>query len=244
MTKTAATIEARMTSSRLPGKVLMEAANLPFLQHMIQRLKQVTSLDDIIVATTINASDDPVVDLTKKMGVSYYRGSEDDVLARVLLAAQKHDVDVIVQTTGDCPLIDPEIVELCVQNYRMKNVDYVSNILERTFPIGMDTQVFSTHVLADVAQKTDDVEDHEHVSLFIYKHPEIYSLGNVVAPENQEDPSLRLTLDTSEDCEVLRQIFDALYPHKPYFSLDDILAYLRAHPELRKVNQHVQHRSV
>lgn len=244
MTKTAATIEARMTSSRLPGKVLMEAAGLSFLEHMIQRLKMVPSLDDIIVATTVNASDDPVVALAKKIGVSYYRGNEDDVLDRVLMAAKSHNVDVIVETTGDCPLIDPQIVENCVQSYRAKNVDYLSNILERTYPIGMDTQVFATDILQDVANRTDDVQDHEHVSLFIYKHPEIYTLANIAAVQSQHDPSLRLTLDTQEDCDVLRNIFEALYPQKDNFTLGDILAYLRAHPEVREVNQHVQHRTV
>ena len=235
-----ATIEARMTSSRLPGKVLLKVTGKPILGHMIERLQRVPSLDEIVVATTVNATDDPVVALAEDMGVGHFRGSEDDVLLRVLDAARAHSADVIVETTGDCPLIDPGLVEICIQGYLEAGVDYLANTLTRTYPRGMDTQVFSTDVLADVASRTDDPEDHEHVSIYIYNHPKIYSLKNMPGPPELSDPNLGLTLDTPEDFELIRRIFEALYPANPNFSLADIFEVLKSQPELAKLNAHIQ----
>lgn len=243
--KTIATIEARMTSSRLPGKVLLPAQGVPMLARMVERLRMVPSLDGIVVATTVNATDDPIEALAGELGVGCWRGSEDDVLARVLDAAHAHDIGVIVELTGDCPLIDPAIVERCIQAYRAAGVDYLSNVMERTYPIGMDTQVFATSVLDDVARRTSDPTDHEHVSLYIYRHPEIYSLRNVAAPPEHHDPDLRLTLDTRQDYQLIDAVFAALLPSRgPGFTLGDVLDLLRTRPELREINNHVAHRWV
>ncbi len=235
-----ATIEARMTSSRFPGKVLMEACGKPMLQHMIERLQRVPSLDGIVVATTGNDADVPIVNLAQRMGVGFFQGSEYDVLLRVLHSAWAYDIDVIVEMTGDCPLIDPVVVEDCIRGYQVSGVDYVSNVLERTYPRGMDTQVFATEVLADVADRTVDPEDHEHVSIFIYSHPEIYSLKNMPGPPELTNPGLGLTLDTPEDLELIRRIFETLYPDNPNFTLADILAVLRDNPTLTELNAHVR----
>jgi len=235
-----ATIEARMTSSRFPGKVLMEACGKPMLQHMIERLQRVPSLDGIVVATTGNDADVPIVNLAQRMGVGFFQGSEYDVLLRVLHSARAYDIDVIVEMTGDCPLIDPALVEDCIRGYQVAGVDYVSNVLERTYPRGMDTQVFATEVLADVADRTDDPEDHEHVSIFIYSHPEIYSLKNMPGPPELTNPGLGLTLDTPEDLELIRRIFEILYPDNPNFTLADILAVLKDNPVLSELNAHVR----
>jgi spore coat polysaccharide biosynthesis protein SpsF len=242
--KIIATIEARMTSSRLPGKVLLPAQGAPMLARMVQRLKMVPSLDGIVVATTVNAADDPIEALAAELGIGCWRGSEDDVLKRVLDAAHAFEADVIVELTGDCPLIDPVIVEHCIQAYRAAGVDYLSNVLERTFPIGMDTQVFATSILDDVARRTLDPTDHEHVSLYIYRHPELYSLKNLAAPPELRDPDLRLTLDTPQDYQLIDQVFAALLPQGPGFPLGDILALLQARPDLRRINDHVAHRWV
>ena len=240
MPRTVATIEARMTSTRLPGKVLKETVSKPMLELMIERLKRVPSLDGIVVATTVNATDDPVVALAERLGVGAWRGSEEDVLVRVLDAAVHHKIDVIVETTGDCPLIDPAAVEECIQVYRAARVDFVANVLERTYPIGMDTRIFSTAVLADVARRTDDPVDHEHVSLYIYRHPEIYTLRNVPAPPALTKPELALTLDTPEDYRLIKAIFEDLYPKNPAFTLADALAFLDRHPDLAVLNAHVR----
>ena len=239
-----ATIEARMTSSRLPGKVLMQAVGKPMLQHMIERLKRVPSLDGIVVATTINSADDAVAELAKRLDVGFHRGSEEDVLNRVLDAAYSHNVDIIVETTGDCPLIDPAVVEHCIQCYFGADVDYVSNVIKRTYPIGMDTQVFATDILADVAARTDDPDDHEHVSLYIYRHPELYRLLNFPGPPELARPDLALTLDTAEDFQLISNILEALYPSNPKFGLADILRLIDANPELCEVNAHVQRKHV
>lgn len=235
-----ATIEARMTSSRLPGKVLKPACGKPMLELMVERLRRVSSLDGIVIATTVNATDDPIVALARRLGVGFWRGSEDDVLGRVLAAATAHEIDVIVETTGDCPLIDPDVVEDCIRVYRESGVDYVANVLERTYPVGMDSQVFATAVLADVARRTNDPLDHEHVSLYIYRHPETYSLKNVAAPPALRRPELALTLDTPEDYALINQVFEALYPGNPAFGLKDVLAFLDREPAIARLNEHVR----
>ena len=242
--KFVATIEARMTSSRLPGKVLADLAGSPVLAIMVERLRLIPELDRIVIATTVNKEDDAVEALARDLGVGFWRGSEDDVLQRVLDAAVHHDADVIVELTGDCPLIDPAIVSGVIRRYRDAGVDYVSNVIERSYPIGMDTQVFATAVLADVARRTTDVADHEHVSLFIYRHPEIYSLSNVRAPSGETRPDLRLTLDTPEDLATLCAIHRALRPQGPGYSLADMLAFLDANPRVAAQNAHVAHRWV
>ena len=244
MPRTVATIEARMTSTRLPGKVLKEAVGKPMLELMIERLKRVPSLDGIVVATTVNAADDPVAALAEKLGVGLWRGSENDVLSRVLDAAIHHRIDVIVETTGDCPLIDPAAVEDCIRAYRAAKVDYVSNVLERSYPIGLDTQVFATSILADVARRTNDPADREHVSLYIYRHPETYSLRNVPAPAALARPDLALTLDTPEDYALIEAVFAALYPKNPAFTLADVLALLDRRPEIAQINAHVRRKKV
>jgi spore coat polysaccharide biosynthesis protein SpsF len=242
--KTVATIEARMTSSRLPGKVLMEAEGRPMLSLMVERLRRVPELDQIVIATTVNATDDPVEALARRLGVGVSRGSENDVLQRVLDAARAHDAGVIVELTGDCPLIDPALVSRTIRAYRATGVDYCSNILRRSWPIGMDTQVFSTEVLADVARRTDDAQDHEHVSLFIYRHPEIYSLHGIEAPPPEHRPGMRLTLDTRADLEVIRALFAALRPADPVFTVGRMIEWLDEHPGIARLNAAVEHRHV
>ena len=233
-----------MTSSRLPGKVLMKVVNKPFLALMIERLRRVPSLNGIVIATTTNTTDDPIAELAVELGVGCYRGSERDVLERVLCAAKAYDIDVIVETTGDCPLIDPDLVEQCIQGYLKSDVDYVSNVLRRTYPIGMDAQVFAARILADAAARTNHSDDREHVSLYIYRHPEIYSLKNIPGPPELSWPELRLTLDTPEDLMRLRFIFEELYPFDPCFSLKKILELVSHNPQISGANLDVGQRNV
>ena len=242
--KTVATIEARMTSTRLPGKVLASAEGLPMLALMVERLRHVAALDAIVIATTVNAADNAVAALARELGVGCWRGSEDDVMARVLDAATDAQADTIVELTGDCPLIDPRIVADVIAAYRSAKVDYAANILTRSYPIGMDTQVFARSVLADAAARTSDPADREHVSLYIYRHPERYRLLDLPAPPELTRPELRLTLDTPEDLEVIRAVFAALRPHRTDFSLAEMLAFLDAHPEIAARNAAVVHRRV
>jgi spore coat polysaccharide biosynthesis protein SpsF len=241
--RTVATIEARTTSSRLPGKVLLPAAGKPLLEHLIERVRRIRYLDEIVVATTVNPEDNSIAKLAAQLRIACYRGSETDVLARVLGAAQSCSAEVIVEITGDCPLIDPIIAERCIEEYFATGADYVSNVLQPSYPNGMDTQVFATRVLKEVAELTQDPADREHVSLYIYSHPEKYSLVNLKAPIEQTRPALRLCVDTQEDYRVVKTIFDKIYPTKPDFSLADVLAFLDSHPHTAPINAKVHQRT-
>ena len=233
-----------MTSTRLPGKVLLDAVGKPLLEHMVERLKRVPSLAGIVIATTTNTADDLIAALADRLAVGCYRGSEYDVMGRVLGAALAYDADVIVRTTGDCPLIDPETVERVTQAYLANDADYVSNVLKRTYPRGMDTEIYATATLADAADRTDDPKDREHVSLFIHKNPQRYQLRNVPAPAELTAPEFRLTVDEPADYELIRRIFEALYPRSPEFALADIVALMRDRPELAEINRHIDQKVV
>lgn len=241
--KIVATIEARMRSSRLPGKVLEPVLGRPLLELMIERLRRARHVDEIVIATTDDPSCQPIEDLARRLGVACFRGSENDVLDRVLCAAKSVHADLIVETTGDCPLIDPATVDRVIETFLASNVDYCANVLERTYPRGMDVQVFLVAVLDAVARLTDDPADREHVSLFIYQHPERFRLRNV-AFERPEAADLRLTVDTPEDFALVRRVFEALYPDKPDFDLGDILNLFDARPELGRINADIRQKAV
>jgi spore coat polysaccharide biosynthesis protein SpsF len=200
-------------------------------------------LDAVWVATTTAERDGAVAEAAARAGVPVFRGSEDDVLGRVLGAAQADGADRIVEVTGDCPLIDPALVDALVDAFDEGGVDYCSNTLEPSHPRGMDVQVFPTAVLAEVAALTDDPVDREHVSIYIYEHPERYRLRSVRADPPQA-PELRLTVDTPEDLALVRAVFETLHPRDPAFTLADILALLHARPELRALNAEITQKAV
>ena len=242
--KIIATIEARMNSTRLPGKVLMPILGKPMMELMIERVRRAERIHQVVVATTTEATDDAIVALAQRLGVGCYRGSEEDVLERVLCAAQSVDADVIVELTGDCPLVEPSLVDQLVEIYVTNDFDYVANTLKRTYPRGLDTQVFSTAILAQVAELTSDPFDHEHVSLYIYEHPERFKLHNFESDLPERYWGLRWTVDTPLDFELVEKIYSALYPVKPEFTLRDILKLLDAHPHLANMNREVMQKPV
>jgi spore coat polysaccharide biosynthesis protein SpsF len=228
-----------MTSSRLPGKVLLPVLGRPLLEHMVERLRRSRRIDAIVLATTAEAASDPLEALAAELGIGCFRGSEDDVLGRVLGAARAHDADVIVETTADCPLIDPAVVDLVVERFEQGDADYCSNTLERTYPDGLDVEVFPTAVLAEVDRLTADPADREHVSLYIYEHPERYRLRNV-ASRRPDTGAWRVTVDEPADYALVTAIFEALYPADPAFGFEAIVALLDARPELRALNDDVE----
>lgn len=242
--KAVCTIEARFASTRLPGKVLLPVAGKPMLELMIERLTRARTVDEVVIATTDRPSDDAIENLGRRLGVGTFRGSEDDVLARVLGAAQAYQADLIVETTGDCPLIDPAIVDKVVADYRIGGADFVSNVLPYTTPRGTDVRVFSTAALARVDELTDDPADREHVSLYFMERPGEYRLRNVETALPAFAADLRLTVDTPEDLELIRRIFEELYPVKPEFTLGDVLELLQGRPELIELNRHVEQKRV
>lgn len=237
--KIIATIEARMTSSRLPGKVLLQAAGKPMLEHLVNRLRAVSSLDGIVLATTANSTDDGLQKFCRQVGISCYRGSENDVMARVIGAAESVGADVIVEITGDCPIIDPQIVEQTIRIFKVHQSDYVSNAHVRSYPDGMDVQVFRLDTLKRSAGMTDDVLDHEHVTLHIRKNPEIFSHLHLVAPPEIHWPELGLTLDDPKDYELLKKIIEYFDETNHLFSCLDIVRLLRNMPKWVEINQAV-----
>lgn len=233
-----------MGSTRLPGKTLAPIIVYPMLELLVERLKRVQQIDQIVIATTTKPEDNAIEELAHRLEVGCFRGSSEDVLDRVLQAAQKFQADLIVEMTGDCPLLDPEVVDRVVSLFLSDNYDYVSNTIKRTYPRGLDTQVFPTKVLAEVAEITQEPADRENVSLYIYEHPERYRLGNLVAPPEIHRPDLRLTVDTKEDLGLVREIYERLYPDNPDFSIYDVVKLLNAHPELVTLNADIRQKTV
>jgi spore coat polysaccharide biosynthesis protein SpsF len=233
-------VAARMTSSRLPGKILMDLGGQPALVRLIERFRQSKYIHNIVIATTTNMQDDRVVATAVEQDVQYFRGSEEDVLLRTVQAAQATDTEFIVQVTSDCPLIDAETIDTAIARM-LENpyLDYVGNHLVRTYPLGFSVEVFRTSTLAEVATITNDPADREHVSLYMYEHPEAYRLSNVEAPYFLRHPEYRLTLDTMDDYELIKRVFEQLYPRNPNFTLYDIIRFLDNNPELTRVNQHI-----
>lgn len=238
--KIVATIEARMTSSRLPGKVLMLGDGVPLLKHLITRLEAVPSLDSIVLATTVNTSDAPLVAFAEQQNLQYYRGSEDDVMLRVIEAAESADAEVVVEITGDCPIIDPEIVEQTVRMFLSHEADYVSNCCIRSYPDGMDTQVFGLETLKRSAAMTNDSLDHEHVALHIRNHPEIFSHVHLVSPPELHWPELGLTLDEEDDYKLITKIIKHFGEANRYFSCLDTVRLLRQNTDWLEINAHVE----
>ncbi|MSS70323.1 MAG: spore coat biosynthesis protein F [Candidatus Latescibacteria bacterium] len=242
--KVVCTIEARMRSTRLPGKVLVPIMGRPMLELMIERLRRVRRINAIVVATTDNPADQPIEDLARSLGVGFFRGSEEDVMDRVLRAARQAQADVIVETTGDCPVIDPETIDSVIEAFVTNNVDYCANVIERTYPRGMDVEVFWYKRLEEIVQLTTDPTDREHVSTYFYKHADRYRRLNLASSLPPDAVSLRLTVDTPQDLDLITRIYEALYPSKKDFSLQDILGLFERHPELKDINRDIKHKSV
>lgn len=234
-----ATIEARMGSSRLPGKVLMTALGEPMLMHLVRRLRTVPSIDNVIIATTCNSKDQPIVDFAQTAGVSCFRGSEDDVLARVIGAAESDGAEVLVEITGDCPVIDPDLVEQTIRMFFHHDVDYVSNCVVRSYPDGMDAQVMTVAALKDSARMTTDPLDREHVSRYIWQHPDRFRLAHLVAPPSLHWPELGLTLDEQGDYLLLKRLIETLGATNPLFSCADMIHLLKANPAWLAMNSDV-----
>lgn len=234
-----AVVAARMGSSRMPGKSLAPLAGSPALAHIIHRLRRSRHLQGVVVATTTSPGDDLIRACALAEGARVFSGSSEDVLDRTLRAADSVGADLIVQVTGDCPLIDVAICDLVIERFLEDAPDYASNAIARTYPAGMDVEVFPTTLLGEVAELTTDPADREHVTLYLYEHPERYRLLNVEAPPRHHRPALRLTLDTPEDHALISALYDALYARDPAFGLDAILRSLDADPSLAALNAHV-----
>jgi spore coat polysaccharide biosynthesis protein SpsF len=226
--KIVASIEARMTSSRLPGKVLLEAGGRPMLGHLVERLRRVPSVEKIVLATTTNAADEDLVSFAEDAGIACFRGDEGDVMRRVIGAAESVETDILVKFTGDCPIVDPAIVEQCVRMFLHNACDYVSNGHIPSYPVGMGVQVLRLETLVRSAEMTDDVADREHVTLHIRNHPELFRHLYLIAPADMQWPELRLTLDEQPDYRLIKQVIEYYAETNPWFGCRDVVELLRA----------------
>lgn len=242
--RTVASIEARMGSSRLPGKVLMDIGGRPALAMMIDRLRGCAMLDDIIVATSTAPGDDAIADWATGAGVRVWRGSEDDVLQRVADTHVAVGSEVIVELTGDCPLIDPQLVDLAVESFHANACDVVSTAHSGTYPSGTDVQVFRAADLAEVAATISDPAVREHVSLHFYENPARYRVIHLIALPRYRREGLRLDLDYPEDLETIRQIHAALGAiHREAYGIPEVLALLDERPDIAAINAHCENKA-
>ncbi len=240
-----ATIEARMTSSRLPGKVLLEADGKPMLWHLVNRLKQVKSIGKIVLATTDRSTDDVLMDFAGEVGILAFRGSEANVMSRVIGAAKFADADIIVEVTADCPLIDPLLIEQTIQVFLNNECDYVSNSHIRSYPIGMDTQVYKLSTLQRSYSMTQEPLDQEHVTRHIRLHPQLFRLITLAAPPDLHWPQLALTLDEKLDYELLKNIIEYFGAKNRCFSCrETIELLLNVHPEWVGLNRSVKRKGL
>ncbi|MEI8365625.1 MAG: glycosyltransferase family protein [Parachlamydiaceae bacterium] len=237
-------LQARMGASRLPGKPLKTILGKPLLTYQIERLRRAKKIDTIIVATTTAPQDDAIVTWCREENVSVFRGSELDVLDRYHRAAIQFSATAIVRITGDCPLIDPVVVDQVIAFYEdsKPQYDYVSNSLQRTFPRGLDTEIFSFEILDRAAHEAKLPEEREHVTLYFYEHPEKFKLGSVVQQIDQSQH--RWTVDTEEDFELVTKIVTELYPHNSEFTTADVMQLLKKHPEWTAINANVVQKPV
>jgi spore coat polysaccharide biosynthesis protein SpsF len=247
MQNISAIVQARMGSTRLPGKIMKKLEGKPVLWHVYDRLKHSKKLDNIIIATTILKEDDRVENFCKENNIMFFRGSVENVLSRYFLAAQKFNCENIVRITSDCPVIDPEIIDEMIEKFFIENeekinVDYLSNSLERTFPRGLDAEIFTFKVLEKTFNEAAKTYEKEHVTPYIYQHPELFKLKNFSS--SKDNSNLRWTLDTKEDFQLLKEIYSNLYNERKIFLYNDILTLLEKKPFLRDININIKQKKL
>jgi len=235
MKKVVAIIQARMGSTRLPGKVMKEIVGKPMLYHVINRVKHAKELDDIVIATTNLKEDTQILDLASEMEVRSYAGSENDVLDRYYQAAIMSKVDVIVRITADCPLVDPNVIDKVVRYYRINKFDYVGTSIKPSYPDGIDVEVFSFVSLKKTWSEAKLASEREHVTPYIWKNPNTFRIGNFI---NETDISyMRWSVDEQLDLEFVREIYNRLYAKDTLFYMEDVVDLLKKHPELMNINK-------
>lgn len=233
-------VQARMTSTRLPGKVLMDLAGRPMLAQQIRRLKRCQRMDDLVIATSTNSDDDPVVSVAENEGVRWFRGSEADVLSRYVGAAREAQADIIVRVTADCPVIDPSQTDLVIEalEAHQHECDYAANTIHRTLPRGLDTEAFFRDVLERLDRLSVSAPAREHVTYFIdAEHPELFRTFSVSDAEDNSD--VRWTVDTLEDFALVERVYDDLQLDDHPLSYREILKYVRSNPEIVALNSHI-----
>ncbi len=209
--KIGAIIQARMGSTRLPGKIQKVLSGRPLLWHVIERVKRCVRVDEIVLATTVNEKDDVLESFANDNDIKFFRGSEEDVLGRYLGAAREYDIDLIVRITSDCPLIDQGTVDRLIEEHIESGADYSSNTMKRTYPRGLDAEIFSTALLEDVDKVATEKHQREHVTPYFYQNPLKFKLNDIVARGKLYHPDFRLCVDTIEDFQLMEIIYARLF---------------------------------
>lgn len=227
--------QARMTSSRLPGKVLKEIFGKSLMEFHTERILRSKKISKLVIATTINKQDDPIVDFCNKMKIDNHRGSELDVLSRYWEVSQLYKSRYCIRVTSDCPLIDPKVIDLTINQFLGSGCDYFSN--SECFPNGMNVEIFSSEMLNEAYCKGLKPYEREHVTPYFYTNPEKFKLGQVKLKKPY--PKYRLTVDTLEDFALIKEIIERIWVNNKEFDLDNICALLKKQPELLNINQHI-----
>lgn len=243
--KTVAIIQARMSSSRLPGKVLKEAGGRPLLSRMVERVRRAQLVNETLVATTVDSSDDTIVQFCEAEKIAYFRGDLMDVLDRYYQAALAHHADIVVRLTGDCPLIDPDLVDETIRALLTQNADFACNRLPppltRTYPIGLDVEVCTFQALAHAWREAKEKHEREHVMPYLYEVPGRFKLVKIDYP--QDYGHLRWTVDTPQDLEFVRAVYAKL-DNRNDFTWLDVLQVVKSNPELEEINAGVAHKTM
>ncbi len=241
-----ASIEARMSSSRFPGKMLADLGGMPVIQLLVERLKESKLLDDIVIATTDQKSDDALAKWAEDNNVKVFRGSEDDVLLRVVEAHKFMNSDIIVEITGDCPFTDPDIIDIGISTFMANECDYLTNCEVSSAPPGLYVQVFTYKSLEEIESKYKDSAVREHVSLPFYENPDKYKIVHLMSSPKLKLPEYtRIYLDYEEDLEFLRQVFKELYlKFGINFNAEQIVNLLLSKPQLIEINRYCENKPV
>jgi len=230
-----------MGSTRLPGKVLTNLGGMTVLARVVRRMQRAKLVNEVIVATTDLAGDDPIVKECTHRGVAYFRGSESDVLDRYHQAAKAFGAEAVVRITSDCPLIDPRLVDETVRVFISGEADYASNVIPRTYPRGLDAEVFTAEALARAWLEAREPHQREHVTPYLYEHPEIFDMAAAAADTDYSQ--YRWTLDTPEDLDLIRAVYSR-FDNRDDFDWQEVLALMEREPELAELNSHVTQKAV
>jgi len=239
-----AIVQARMGSTRLPGKVLKKILGKPLVEYLIERINSSQMINDLVIATTTNRCDDAIVDYCRTHHIKYYRGSEEDVLSRYMEAAESYKAEVIVRICSDSPLVDPLLIDELVREFLLKypSCDYLSNTIKQTYPLGMNIEVFSFESLQKTYKNAKSQYEKEHVTPYIYYNPHQFK---ICEKHYQHDLSmLRLTVDVAEDFELVKTILEKLYPIDPCFTLENIVSLYNQDSDIFKINSHILQKQV
>jgi spore coat polysaccharide biosynthesis protein SpsF len=243
MQKIITLVQARTSSTRLPGKVLMPLCGKPLLLRMVERLRQAKLAGRIVVVTTNDTSDDSIVDLCNSQGIDVFRGDMNNLLDRHYQAAKAYDAEIVLKIPSDCPLIDPAIVDFVIDYYLQNSgkFDYVSNLHPATYPDGNDVEVMSFKSLEMAWKNATRKLELEHTTPYLWENPDQFSIGNVVWPSGKDySMSHRWTIDYPEDYQFIKTVYDELYPKNPIFSMGEIIDLVdNKKPEIHQINAHL-----